>query len=71
MKSYKEHTPFSYPWGANRYYFNSDAKLYSLSKSKKMTFDEIRKLSHTHKTDRIPAIYHVQNPHYLYAKRSK
>lgn len=22
-----EHTPFSYPWGANRFYFNPDAKL--------------------------------------------
>jgi len=22
-----EHTPFSYPWGANRYYFNPEAKL--------------------------------------------
>jgi len=51
-----EHTPFSYPWGSNRYYFNEDAKRLALSSSKKMTFSEIRALSHSHKSDGIPEI---------------
>jgi len=51
-----EHTPFSYPWGANRYYFNTDAKRLALLQSRKMTFDQIRAISHTHKTDNITEI---------------
>lgn len=51
-----EHTPFSYPWGANRYYFNPDAKRLAMNNSRKMTFSEVRAVSHTHKADRVPAI---------------
>lgn len=51
-----DHTPFSYPWGANRYYFNPDAKRLALMKTKKMSFEEIRALAHTHKTDCLPEI---------------
>ncbi len=51
-----DHTPFSYPWGANKYYFNPDAKRLALTKPKKMTFEEIRALAHTHKADSLPEI---------------
>jgi len=51
-----EHTPFSYPWGANRFYFNSDAKRLATDKSRQMTFREIRAISHTHKTDGLKDI---------------
>lgn len=51
-----DHTPFSYPWGANRYYFSPDSKRLALMNAKKMTFEEIRALAHTHKADRLPEI---------------
>jgi len=51
-----DHTPFSYPWGANRFYFNSDAKMLASLRSKKMSFEEIRTIAHTHKADGLPEI---------------
>jgi len=51
-----DHTPFSYPWGANRYFFNPDSKRLALMNTKKMTFEEIRALAHTHKADGLPGI---------------
>lgn len=51
-----DHTPFSYPWGANRYYFNSDARQLAIEHCQKMTFKEIRSISHSHKADRISDI---------------
>lgn len=50
------HTPFTYPWGANRFYFNPDAKKLAVQNARKMPFQEIRSISHTHKTDRIKDI---------------
>lgn len=35
-------SPYSYPWGANRYYFNADAKSYYLHCRQKMTVRQIR-----------------------------
>jgi len=54
-----DHTPFSYPWGANRLYFNTDAKILARKYSKKMGFVELRNLSHSHKTDTVRDIFSV------------
>lgn len=43
-----EHTPFSYPWGANRFYFNPDAKLRHDGKLGDLTVREKRKLFASH-----------------------
>lgn len=50
-----EETPFSYLWGANRYFFNKEAKLrYAESTSKRvMTKRERRELIHSHDADSI------------------
>jgi len=39
-----EHTPFSYPWGANRFYFNPDAKRRNDRLYRDLTYDEKRHL---------------------------
>lgn len=39
-----EHTPFSYPWGANRFYFNPDAKRRNDRYYRDLTYDEKRHL---------------------------
>ncbi len=41
-----EHTPFSYPWGANRYFFNDDAKEIAQRNSRKMPVIMKRNLCH-------------------------
>lgn len=48
-----EHTPFSYPWGANRYFFNPEAKLrFSRSSEKSfMSMRARRQLIHSHIVD--------------------
>ena len=50
-----EDTPFSYLWGANRYFFNREAKLrYAENTGKrKMTKREKRELIHSHDADSI------------------
>lgn len=40
----QETTPFSYPWGANRFFFNPELRAYHLSSRDKLTVREIRKL---------------------------
>lgn len=51
-----DHTPVTYPWGANRYYFNSDAKTLALQNARKMRFSEIRQVSRSHKSDNMPSL---------------
>jgi len=54
-----DYTPYSYPWGANRLYFNTDAKKMANYCSKKMGFVELRTLSHSHKTDSMHDIFSI------------
>lgn len=51
-----EHTPFTYPWGANRYYFNPDAKTLARYHSQNMTAKERRDISRSHKSDNIEGL---------------
>jgi len=50
------HTPFTYPWGANRYYFNPDAKALALQNAKRMNIREKRELCHSHDCDKLEGI---------------
>lgn len=50
------HTPFSYPWGANRYYFNPDAWELAQLKAKPMTVNEIRRLTHSRVADKVKGL---------------
>lgn len=52
----EDHTPFSYPWGANQYYFNPQAKEYATATAKNMAFRELRTLSGTHDGDKLEGI---------------
>lgn len=47
------YTPFTYPWGANRYYFNPDAKARALEHATPMTVRRLREVSHTKTNDGI------------------
>ncbi len=44
-------TPFSYPWGANRYYFNQEAKLRYELAGKKVLYSERREMFRSNKGD--------------------
>ena len=44
-------TPFSYPWGGNKYYFNPEAKLRYESSGKKLVYSERRKMFCSNKGD--------------------
>ena len=47
------YTPFTYPWGANRYYFNPDACRLAAEHAEPVRVREIRYLSHTKACDGI------------------
>lgn len=47
------HSPFSYPWGANKYYFNADAKLRVREAGKPLGLMQRRELFHTKRADRM------------------
>ena len=49
-------TPFTYPWGANRYYFNPDAKELAGIQSVEMTYKQRRAVSHTHKSNDLAGL---------------
>lgn len=49
-------TPFSYPWGANRYYFNPEAKLRYEFSGKKVVYSERREMFRSNKGDRVREI---------------
>jgi len=51
-----EYTPYTYPWGANRFFFNPDTKTQALEKSRTMTFRERRQISRSHIADNIQDI---------------
>ena len=46
-------SPFSYPWGANRFYFNPEAKARYLANSSPFGFTDRRKACASHKADAI------------------
>ena len=48
---HKDTTPFSYPWGANRYFFNPEADLRFGYCTGKIRYRTIRQISHTHNLD--------------------
>ena len=47
--------PFSYPWGANKYFFNPEARLRYAKESIPLSIREIRKITRSRKADKIPA----------------
>lgn len=49
-------TPFTYRWGANRFYFNPDAKQLALEHSKEITHRQKRDFSHSHRFDEIEGL---------------
>ena len=51
-----ETTPFNYPWGANCYFFNPDAKKRYDRESTRMTMTYRRKVTHSRKADRIKTL---------------
>lgn len=48
-----EHSPYTYPWGANSFYFNPAAKRLSLEGARKVSFQERRNLIRSHKGDSV------------------
>ena len=52
-----DHTPYSYPWGANRYFFNNEAKLrYDIMKARTSTRSR-RQMFHSNLAESIQGIY--------------
>ena len=51
-----EHSPFSYPWGANKYFFNPDCKAYAYEKMKPMGLRDRRELCHSRLADNVCGI---------------
>lgn len=43
----QDSTPFSYPWGANRFFFNPELRLFHSSTTERMTVREVRRLFRT------------------------
>ena len=52
-------TPYSYPWGANRFYFNDEAKKRYYDCRKNMSLRSILQISHSRKFDHVSDIYAV------------
>ena len=47
----QHHTPFTYPWGANRYYYSPDTCQLAMLLSKKLSLRERRRISHSRIAD--------------------
>jgi len=54
-------TPFSYPWGANRYFFNPEAIARYKESSKPLTFRERRKSTASHSGDQVKCLRKVDD----------
>lgn len=52
-------TPYSYPWGTNRFFFNSEAKLRHDAEKKPATMRWKREMFHSNLADNIPGFFHV------------
>lgn len=55
-----DHTPFSYPWGANICYFNPDSKKRFLESSTSVRVRTRRKYAHSHMADDISCLRSVE-----------
>lgn len=55
------HSPFSYPWGANRFYFNPEAKARYRAVCRPVTFREKRELCRGHKADEVTGLMMVDD----------
>lgn len=51
--AHPEHTPYTYPWGANRYYFNPDAVRLALKEAVNMPIRDRRTFSRSHVADKF------------------
>jgi len=51
-----QYTPFTYPWGANRYYFNPDACRLAEIGARPMHIREIRAISHVRYADSVKGL---------------
>lgn len=51
-----EHTPFTYPWGANRYYFSPDSCRLAEQGSKSFSLRERRNVSHSRIADKAEGL---------------
>ena len=51
-----DETPFSYPWGANRYYFNPEAKLRFREQAGPLGFRDRRRVTHSHLADSLSGL---------------
>lgn len=51
------HTPYTYPWGANRYYFNPDACKLARENSEMMHIRELRSVSHGRYADGVKGLF--------------
>lgn len=56
-----EHTPFTYPWGANRYYFSPDSCRLARNGSKLFTLRKIRMIAHSRQADGINGLMHFDD----------
>lgn len=56
-----DHTPFSYPWGANKYFFNQVATRFDIMASHPFTIRERRKAIHNHKADALVGLSAVDS----------
>ncbi|MBR3075340.1 MAG: hypothetical protein IKH11_06265, partial [Bacteroidales bacterium] len=54
-----DETPFTYPWGANMYYFNPVAKQRFYESGKPLSFNEKRKMLASHKGDSVKDLLQV------------
>ena len=54
-----DETPFSYPWGANRYFFNPEAKLRYREQARPLSFKLKREVTHSHVADNLQGLCEV------------
>ena len=52
-------SPYTYPWGANKYFFNTEAKCRFEERKRKITVREKRLLTKSHKYDSVKDLYMV------------
>lgn len=55
------YTPFSYPWGSNRYYFNPDAKRLAILEASPMPFRLRRRYMCSHIADKLQGVSAFDN----------
>lgn len=53
--------PYTYPWGANRYFFNNEAKSRYMEQRKKVSTRQVRSLTQSRKHDNVSDLYMVDD----------